>query len=175
METLERISDRLDTFNEWVGRFSAWMAIPIVTIIMLDVITRRFLTLGSVTLQELEWHFHAVLFLFCLGYAYIHDAHVRVDIFRAKADPLTRAWIEFLGSAVFLVPYSVMMIYLGWQFVGESYALGETSDAPGGLPYRWVIKSALPIGFTFLLIQGVSTALRQFVMIQKLQPGQGGE
>ena len=166
MEQLQRLCARLDGINASVGRVAAWLSIPIIVIVVLDVVTRRFFTLGSVTLQELEWHLHAVLFLFCAAYAYIDDAHVRVDIFRARLGKVHQAWIELIGAVLFLTPYSIVMVILGWQFVIDSYLLNEVSDAPGGLPYRFVIKSALPIGFMLLTMQGVSTAVKQFLILK---------
>ena len=165
MELLERISARLDGINSAVGRAAAWLSIPIIAIVVLDVVTRRFLTLGSVTLQELEWHLHAILFLFCAAYAYIDDTHVRVDILRARLGRVPRAWIELVGALLFLTPYSIVIVILGSQFVIDSYLLDEVSDAPGGLPFRYVIKSALPIGFFLLMLQGFSTAAKQILIL----------
>ena len=166
VQLLGALSARLDGINGSIGRAAAWLAIPIIAIVIVDVVTRRFLTIGSVTLQELEWHLHAVLFLFCAAYAYIDDAHVRVDIFRARLGAIPRAWIELIGAALFLTPYSIVMVYLGTQFVVDSYLLNEVSDAPGGLPYRYVIKSALPIGFMLLALQGLSTVAKQILIIR---------
>lgn len=165
MQRLHRLSVRLDAINASVGRAAAWLSIPIIAIVILDVVTRRFLTLGSVTLQELEWHLHAILFLLCAAYAYIDDAHVRVDILRARLGPRSRAWIELLGALFFLAPYSIVMVVLGSLFVVDSYLLDEVSDAPGGLPYRFVIKSALPIGFLLLALQSVSTVAKQCLIL----------
>ena len=166
MEQLQRLSARLDWNSASVGKAAAWLSIPIIAVVVIDVVTRRFLTLGSVTLQELEWHLHAVLFLFCAAYAYIDDTHVRVDIFRARLGKVHQAWIELIGAVLFLTPYSIVMVILGWQFVIDSYLLNEVSDAPGGLPYRFVIKSALPIGFMLLTMQGVSTTVKQFLILK---------
>ncbi len=165
MEKLARISARLDHFNLKLGQASAWLSIPIIFIIMLDVISRRFFALGSVTLQELEWHFHAVLFLFCAGYTYLQDGHVRVDIFRARFSDRIKAWIELVGCVVFLIPFCMAIFILGLRFVADSYALGEISDAPGGLPFRYVIKSVIPLAFFFLMGQGISIALKQIVFL----------
>ena len=165
VELLKKISKNLDQINTWLGQSASWIAIPIIAVTIFDVVSRRFFTLGSVTLQELEWHFHAVLFMFCAGYAYIHDAHVRVDVFRQRLSPYWQSWIELAGCVVFLIPYCVLIIVLGFRFVADSFALNEISDAPGGLPYRYIIKSVLPVGFVFLLLQGISTALKQIVVI----------
>ena len=165
MNRLVRMHGALDRISQKVGQATSWLALPIVFVIMLDVISRRFFAIGSVTLQELEWHFHAILFLFCAGYAYLHDSHVRVDLIRAKLSPRTQAWIELSGTAVFLLPFCLIMIYLGIAFVLQSWGLNEASDAPGGLPYRYLIKSIMPIAFFLLLLQGISVAMKQIVFL----------
>lgn len=165
METLTKISARFDQWNTKIGQTAAWLAIPIVFVIILDVVSRRFFALGSVTLQELEWHFHAILFLFCAGYTYLHDGHVRVDLVRAKLSKKHQAWIELIGTGVFLIPYCIVMVILGTSFVLNSYALHEISDAPGGLPFRYIIKTVMPLAFLFLLMQGVSIAMKQVVFL----------
>ena len=76
-----------------MGRF---LLIILMLTILFDVISRRFITTGSVAIQELEWHFHGALFLLCLGFTYMEDAHVRVDIFREKFSEKTNRLIEVL-------------------------------------------------------------------------------
>ena len=172
MEQLQRLSARLDGISTAVGKAAAWLCIPIIAIVVIDVVTRRFFTLGSVALQELEWHFHAILFLFCAAFAYIDDAHVRVDIFRARLGEVPKAWIELIGAVLFLTPYSIVMVILGSRFVIDSYLLDEVSSAPGGLPYRFLIKSVLPLGFLLLAAQGVSTALKQYLILKGRSAGE---
>lgn len=165
MENLVKLYGRLDRFNQWVGQTTSWLAIPIIVVIMWDVVSRRFFASGSVVLQELEWHFHAVLFLFCSGYTYLHDGHVRVDLVRVRLSKKWQAWIELIGSVAFLIPYCIVIIYFGIVFVLQSYGLNESSDAPSGLPFRYLIKASLPIAFVFLFLQGVSVALKQVVFL----------
>ncbi len=42
----------------------------------------------------------------------------------------------------------------------QSYITGEVSPDPGGLPYRYLVKSLIPIGFTLILIQGLAVLLK---------------
>ena len=144
-----------------IGRVAAWSSILLIFVILFDVITRRFLVLGSTKLQELEWHIHAVLFLFCLGYCYLKDAHVRIDLVRERLSVRTKLWIELIGCLLFLIPYAFLVIYYGIDWWYRSFSINETAASATGLPYRWIIKAALPIGFVVLLISGVSTAIRK--------------
>jgi TRAP-type mannitol/chloroaromatic compound transport system permease small subunit len=170
MQRLERLTQTLDAISLFVGRIGAWFLVPIIAVVMVDVVTRRFFILGSVTLQELEWHFHAIVFLLCSAWTYLNDGHVRVDIFYARLTPMGKALVDFLGGIIFLIPFCITMIILGSRFALDSYLLGEVSDAPGGLPFRYLIKSLFPAGFALLLIQGISTTLKNYHF---LKTGQG--
>jgi len=129
--------------------------------IIIDVLGRRFTNTNSIILQELEWHFHGALFLLCLGFTYMKDAHVRVDVIRENLSPRTSHIIEVIGCLFFLLPYCGVVIYFGIEFTLKSYLTGETSAAAEGLPYRFIIKSCLPIGFLLLGISGISILLKR--------------
>ena len=103
-----------------------------------------FFVLGSTKLQELEWHIHAVLFLFCLGWAYLKDAHVRIDLVRERLSDRAQKWVELIGCLMFLIPYAVIVIFYGVDWWHRSFIQNESAASATGLPYRWIIKAALP-------------------------------
>ena len=163
MRALVRLADILDAIVTWAGRIGAWASIPLIGIIIFDVVTRRFLVLGSTKLQEGEWHIHAVLFLLCIGITYIKDAHVRIDLVRENLNLRTQRWIELIGCLIFLIPYCMIVLYFALDFVDRSWSINEASDSATGLPYRWAIKAFLPIGFFLMLLAGITVALRKFI------------
>lgn len=163
MELLVRVSEGLDRVIILIGKLAAWAGLALILITIFDVITRRFLVLGSTKLQEAEWHFHVILFAFCLGYAYLKDAHVRIDLVREKLSERTQWWIEVAGCLLFLLPYCAMVVYYGINFTERSFATSEVSASATGLSYRWAIKAAIPIGFTILGLAGIAVLLRKIV------------
>lgn len=178
MYGLLKISDWCAAVASGVGRVIAWLAIPLMLIIVVDITMRKLVEfypwltgtfmyreIGSTKLQEMEWHLHAVLFLLCLGYAYIKNAHVRVEVVREKIGPRTRAAFELFGALAFVVPYCYVVLWYGWDFAERAFMLNEQSSALTGLPYRWIIKAMLPVGFIFLAIAAISVALRNFVYL----------
>lgn len=154
--------DKLEKISEWCGRAVSWCVLIMVLIISYDVFMRFFFHIGSVALQELEWHLFAIIFLLGASYTLKHDGHVRVDIFyqSKKFSDIHRAWIDLLGTALFLIPFCVLIIISSWEFVSYSFRILEGSPDPGGLPYRFVLKAAIPAGFLLLLIQGIAMVLR---------------
>ena len=103
IKILLNISGSLEKIVSIFGRLGSWLAIPLITIIIFDIITRRFFVLGSTKLQEMEWHLHTTLFLLVLGYAYLKDAHVRIEIVREKYSLKVKALLETLGIMIFLI------------------------------------------------------------------------
>lgn len=134
-----------------VGQASAWLVVLLVLTVVIDVISRRFIVLGSTKLQDLEWHFHAALFLLSLGYAYVEGEHVRIDVLHTRFGPKVIAAIEIAGAALFVVPFCLIVLYYGYNFVERSFMLDEGSASQTGLPHRWIIKSMLLLGFLTLL------------------------
>ena len=148
-----------------IGKIGSWLAIPLIFIIIFDIVTRRFLILGSTKLQEMEWHLHTALFLMVIGYAYIKNAHVRIEIIREKYSPFLKSIFETLGILFFLIPYTCLVIYYGLDFVSRSFRMNEVSSALTGLSHRWVIKSFIPLGMFVLFLAGLSILLRNIIFI----------
>lgn len=148
-----------DALNEKVGFGVSWLTSLLVLVVCYDVFTRYLLKNSIVAVQELEWHLFAVIFLVGAAYTLKHNRHVRVDVLYTRFSERTRAWIDFAGSLIFLIPLCILVIWTSRTFVATSYMIGETSPDPGGLPARFVLKSAIPIGFLLLLLQGVALAL----------------
>ncbi|MGI9416753.1 MAG: TRAP transporter small permease subunit [Geminicoccaceae bacterium] len=165
MRLLLRIGNVLDRIIGGIGILAAWLCIPLMLIIVFDVITRRFLVLGSTKLQELEWHLHAVLFLLCIGWAYLKNAHVRIELVHEHLQRRTQLWIELLGCALFLIPYTIVVLHHGLDWWQRSWAIGEMSDSATGLPYRWAIKIFLPAGFILMLLGAVTVLLRKIIQL----------
>ena len=178
MQGLLHFVDRLEAIPRKCGQWISWLLLPLIGIIMFDVISRKipglqesinssflYEYISATKLQEWEWHLHTMVFLVSLGYAYIMNAHVRVDLVREKLGDQAQAWIEFLGITVFLFPYVVVMGQFSWEFVVFAYENNEMSASLTGLAHRWAIKSFLLIGLFLLGISGLIVWLRHFVYL----------
>ena len=159
------ISQFLEKIVIFFGKMGSWLAIPLIFIIIFDIITRRFFILGSTKLQEMEWHLHTALFLLVLGYAYLKDSHVRIEIVREKYSMLIKSIFETLGIILFLIPYTILVIYYGIDFVIRSFNLNEVSSALTGLSHRWIIKFFIPFGMLLLFLAGFSILIKKILFI----------
>ena len=159
-KTLLKISSKLENILEAIGKLGAWLSLPLIGIIMFDIISRKFFVLGSTKLQEMEWHLHAALFLLALGYAYLKNSHVRIEVIREGFSTKLKAILEVIGVIIFILPYTGLIVWFGIDFVSRSYGLQEVSSALTGLSHRWVIKAFVPMGMAFLWLAGISVLLR---------------
>lgn len=155
----------IDTLNEWVGRIVAWVTFLVVIVVFVDVVMRYALRISFVFVQELEWHLFAFIFLMGAGFTLLKDGHVRVDIIYQRLGPKAQAWVNFIGVLFFLIPGCYMIIVTSSNFVYNSWSVLEGSPDPGGIPYRFILKSAIPAGFVLILLQGISLGIKNLFVI----------
>jgi len=151
--------------NSKIGYYISWFTGLLVLIVSFDVFTRYFLKESSVAVQELEWHVFALIFLIGAAYTLKSDKHVRVDIFYSRLSERKKAWINFIGTLLFLIPFCVVVIYASLDYVTSSFSILESSPNPGGLPARYLLKAVIPISFFFILLQGFSLLLKSLLVI----------
>jgi TRAP-type mannitol/chloroaromatic compound transport system permease small subunit len=125
-----------------------------------DVMMRYFFHNSSVAMQELEWHFFAVIILLGIGVGLQEEAHVRVDFLFERFSDRVKAVINILGTFFFLLPLALLITAGSFTFVHDSWVIGEISQDPGGLPYRWLIKGMIPLSFSFLILSAIGYILR---------------
>jgi TRAP-type mannitol/chloroaromatic compound transport system permease small subunit len=165
MSFLKAISRWIDALNEHVGRGVAWITLMLVLVVFFNVILRYAFNSSFVFTQELEWHLFALIFLLGAGYTLLYDGHVRVDIIYQRLGPKGRAWINIIGVIFFLIPGCLLVIDTSMNFVSNAWSVMECSPDPGGIPYRFLLKSSIPVGFVLLLLQGISLGLKSFLTL----------
>ena len=156
---LLKIALRIEGLIDFTGKATSYVALAIVGLITVNVFLRYTMSIGSVWAQELEWHLLAALILFGMSYALLRGDNVRVDLFYANYSPKTKYRVDII-SAVLTIIVALLFIYLSSSYVVQSFSIGEMSPDPGGIPYRWIVKGLIPIGFTLLALQGVGELCR---------------
>lgn len=162
---LQGLSRAIDSSNEAVGRIVSWAAALLVLLVFTDVLMRYLFKTSYVFVQELEWHLFAFIFLIGAGYTLRHDAHVRVDIVYQRLGVRGQAWINLLGVLFFLIPGCLLVISTSWRFVSSSFSMLEGSPDPGGIPYRFIVKGTMTVGYFLLLLQGISMGLQALLQL----------
>ncbi|RLA70501.1 MAG: C4-dicarboxylate ABC transporter, partial [Epsilonproteobacteria bacterium] len=134
----------IDRFTRFIGNSSALVLALLILLVVYDALMRYLFHSGSIALQELEWHLFDVVILFGIAYTLHRSAHVRVDIFYEHFSDKTKAVIDMISALFFITPLSLLIIYVGLDFVTLSFLQQEASSNPGGLPYRFIVKALMP-------------------------------
>lgn len=141
------------------GILAAWLCLVLVLLVAGDVFARYLFDTGAVWAQELQWHLISPIALFGMSYALFSGEQVRVDVLYERFSPRTQQVVEVIGGLLIII-LGVLLVILSWGWVGMSYTRGEGSPNPGGLPYRYILKAMIPLGFGLLAVQGLAHVLR---------------
>ncbi len=133
-----------------LGRSISWLSLVAVVLIFAIVLMRYAFNTGSIALQESATYLHVAVFMLASAWVLAEDGHVRVDIFYRDAGPRYKAWVNLLGSLLLLLPFTIFIFVISWDYVVSSIALLESSREAGGLPLVWLLKGIIPV-FAFLL------------------------
>jgi TRAP-type mannitol/chloroaromatic compound transport system permease small subunit len=157
----------VDRFILGLGHLLSWANALLIVVIVVQVTLRYGFGRGFVALEELEWHLYSVAFMFGLSYAVVTDAHVRVDVVSQFLSPSKREWIEIMGILFLLLPFIIVVIIYGWEFVMTSWSHNERSTAPLGLPYRWAIKAVIPFSFILFGLAAVARLVKAIDILRR--------
>lgn len=170
LHTLQGLTRLIDTFTEITGRVLSWLTL-LMMVLVCAVIASRLLELGyAIALQESVTYFHAAVFLLGAAYTLKHNGHVRVDVFYDRYGPRTRAVVNLAGTLLFLLPLCVVIWWLSWDYVMNSWAIRERSRESGGLPWVYLLKTLILVMPLTLGLQGIAEALRNVLLLAGVTP-----
>ncbi len=153
------LASGIERLIDAIGRVILWVTLAMIVLVATNVLLRYSLSLGSVWAQELEWHLLATLILLGMSYALQRGDNVRVDLFYARYTPGTKRLVN-IASALLTLIVALIFIKLSWAYVGQSFSIDEKSADPGGIPWRWLLKGLIPVGFALLALQALAELIR---------------
>ncbi len=169
MQSLLKMSRGIDAFTRWTGKRLAWLILVAVVVSALNAIVRKSFDTSSNSWLELQWVLFSIVFLLCSSWTLLDNEHIRIDIINNMLPKKLRDSIDIVGHAFFLMPLTIVMIITGGPFFMRSVEINEQSGNAGGLP-QWPAKSLIIIGFTLLLIQGISELIKRIAVMRGLIP-----
>ncbi len=174
MQSLLKFCRAIDGFNERMGRLISWLVLAMTLIGVYNAVTRKLsqtigVDLSSNSYIELQWYFFSLVFLWGGAYALSHKVHVRVDLFYSRISERGKAWVDVLGTLLFMIPLCILIIYVSTPYAYESWKILEDSPDPGGLP-RYLIKTAIPLAFILLLLQAFSELIQDIAFLKGILP-----
>ncbi len=160
MKFLLLFSRAVDAMNGAIGKLVMWFILAATLISAGNAISRYAFSISSNAFLEIQWYLFGAVFLLGGGYAFLRNAHVRIDVVSSRLSARTRNWIDVIGIVVFLLPLSYMMASMGWPVFERAWQGGEMSSNAGGL-IRWPAYLLIPVGFILLGLQGLSELIKR--------------
>ncbi len=174
--SLNLIANWLTVFNSVIGRVVAWLILYMTLMQFVVVIMRYVFSYGSIQMQESIWYMHGLLFMLGAGYTLVKEGHVRLDVFYREASERTKAWINFIGSLVFLLPFCIVNFDFAWSLVLNSWAVREGSIETTGLPYIYLFKTVILVFSILVAMEGLALAIRSLLTLtERNQSGKTAE
>jgi TRAP-type mannitol/chloroaromatic compound transport system permease small subunit len=167
LQSLLKVSRGIDVFNTWIGKRLAWLILVAVIVSATNATVRKVFDTSSNSWLELQWVLFSIVFLLCSPWTLHDNEHIRIDIVNNLLPNRVRDIIEVVGHTFFLLPLCIIMIVTGGPFFLRSYEINEQSGNAGGLP-QWPSKALIAIGFTLLLIQGISELIKRIAIMRGL-------
>jgi TRAP-type mannitol/chloroaromatic compound transport system permease small subunit len=164
MSPLLSLSRAIDAFTALIGKLAMWMILATTLISAGNAIVRKLFNVSSNGLLEIQWYLFAAVFLLGSGYAFMKNAHVRIDFISSKFSARGRNWVDIVGILIFLFPLCYMMVKLGWPVFHNAWESGEMSSNAGGL-IRWPVYGLIPLGFVVLAIQALSELIKRIAFL----------
>lgn len=169
VKTLLRLSGLIDALNERIGHLSYWLILVAVMVSAGNALMRYTFNIASNAWLELQWYLFSAVFLFCAGYALLHNQHVRIDVISGHLSKRARAWIDVIGTVFFLLPMAIAIMWMSWPVFVDAWVRNEISTNAGGL-IVWPARLMLPIGFFLLILQGFSELIKRVAFLRGMIP-----
>jgi len=167
LSALLKLSRAIDGLNAWIGRWVIWLIFASTLISALNAVVRKAFDYSSNAYLEVQWYLFAASFLLASAFTLLNNEHVRIDVIAARFSRRTQTWIDIFGFVFFLIPMCVAVLWLGMPTVMQAWHSGEMSQNAGGL-IRWPVYAMMPLGFSLLLLQGLSELIKRVAFLMGL-------
>ena len=164
MSFLLKLSRLIDAFSNMIGKLVMWFILATTLVSAGNAIVRKLFDSSSNALLEIQWYLFAAVFMLGSGYAFLRNAHVRIDFISSRFSARGRNWVDVVGILIFLFPLCYMMATLGWPLFERAWVTGEMSSNSGGL-IRWPVYGLIPLGFAILFLQGISELIKRLAFL----------
>lgn len=165
MRSLSVIIQGICRFNWLLGQLFSWFSLGIVLVCFTVVVLRYVFAIGQVWMQDLFVWMSGVMFMGIAGYTLMVGQHVRVDVFYRPASLRRKAWVDLIGSLVFVAPFVIVLTLYALPFIERSWRFMEGSSNFGGMPGLYVVKSFILVFALVIALQAIAMALRSILVL----------
>ena len=150
----------IDTISLWTGRVVAWITLPLMLVIVYEVTARYLFTAPTRWAYDISRMLYGAMFVLGAAYALSKGVHIRADFIYRRWPVKTQGWVDTLLYVVCYFPTMLIFLWVSTEWAWVSLSRGERGTDTAWMPLLGPLKSCVPIGISFLILQGISELLK---------------
>ncbi len=150
----------IDTISLWIGRIVCVATIPLFSVMVYEVFMRYVFIAPTVWVYDISRMIFGAMFMLGAGYALSKGVHIRADFLYRNFSVKTQGTVDACLYLFFYFPGMLVFLWMALDFAGVSWVRLEKGMDTAWMPIVAPIKSALPLGVFFLIMQGISEFLK---------------
>lgn len=156
----------IEKINNWIGKSCSWIILVLMLLTVLEVIMRKAFNSPTIWSFEVCTQLFALNFMIAAPFTLLQEGHVSVDIFRDRLSKKRRAILDITCYLLFFFPFTIVMVWKGYEYAQMSWATRETSWSVFAPPL-YPIKAIIPLTFMLLILQGIAVVIKRVKILQQ--------
>ena len=157
----------VDRVSTLVGQAFSWLIVVLTFLITWEVFARYVLNTPNPWAFDLMIMLYGAAFMMAGAYTLAKNGHVRGDVLYSFFPPRLQAGLDLLLYIVFFIPGVVALVWAGYTYAAESFAIREHSTLTANGPPLYPFKMVIPFAGILLLLQGVVEIVRCVVCLRQ--------
>jgi TRAP-type mannitol/chloroaromatic compound transport system permease small subunit len=164
--SVQNVLYTIDEISTWVGKATAWLMILLMSVVCIEVFKRYAVNMPTAWIFDAENMMYGTLFMLCGAYTLAQNAHVRGDFLYSSMRPRTQATLDLILYIVFFIPGIAALVYAGYFYAADSWAINEHSNVTADGPPVYHFKAMIPLAGALIMLQGVAEIVRCIVCLK---------
>ncbi len=156
----------IDKVSTWVGQAFSWLIVALTLLVSWEVFSRRFFDSPHAFTFDAMIMMYGTLFMMAGAYTLSKNGHVRGDVLYGFFTPRMQAGLDLALYLVFFIPGIVALVWAGYNFAADSWAIKEHSSVTADGPPLYHFKTVIPIAGAMILLQGLVEIVRCVVCLK---------
>lgn len=157
----------IDKVSTWIGQLFAWLILALTLLISWEVFARYVLNTPNPWAFDLMIMMYGTVIMMAGAYTLAKNGHVRGDVLYGFFPPRLQAGLDLLLYFVFFIPGVVALVWAGYTYAAESWAINEHSTLTASGPPIYPFKMIIPISGILLLLQGFVEIIRCIICLRQ--------
>jgi TRAP-type mannitol/chloroaromatic compound transport system permease small subunit len=159
----------IDKVSTWVGQLFSWLIVALTLLVSWEVFSRRFFDSPHAFTFDAMIMMYGTLFMMAGAYTLSKNGHVRGDVLYGFFTPRLQAGLDLALYLLFFIPGIVALVWAGYNFAADSWAIKEHSSVTADGPPLYHFKTVIPIAGAMILLQGLVEIVRCVVCLKNGQ------